>query len=77
MYMSFVEFFQSNFLTELCNFIKKRLKNRCFSANIAKFLRTAFFIEHPLWWLLRCRLLLRAQPIIKEAIFVIAFATLL
>ena len=26
--------------------IKKRLQNRCFPVNIAKFLRTAFFIEH-------------------------------
>ena len=34
-----------------CDFIKKRLQHRCFPVNIAKFLRTAFFIEH-LWWLL-------------------------
>ena len=34
-----------------CNFIKKRLLHRCFPVNIAKLLRTAFFIEH-LWWLL-------------------------
>ena len=34
-----------------CNFIKKRLQHRCFPLNIAKFLRTAFFIED-LWWLL-------------------------
>ena len=33
------------------NFIKKRLQHRCFPANIAKFLRTTFFIQH-LWWLL-------------------------
>ena len=33
------------------NFIKKRLQHRCFPVNVAKFLRTAFFIEH-LWWLL-------------------------
>ena len=33
-----------------CDFIKKRLRHRCFPVNIAKFLRTAFFIEH-LWWL--------------------------
>ena len=33
------------------NFIKKRLQYRCIPVNIAKFLRTAFFIEH-LWWLL-------------------------
>ena len=32
------------------NFIKKKLKRRCFPVNIAKFLRTALFIEH-LWWL--------------------------
>ena len=28
---------------------KKRLWNRCFSVNIAKILRTAFFIEHFRW----------------------------
>ena len=28
-----------------------RLKHRCFPVNVAKFLRTAFFIEH-IWWLL-------------------------
>ena len=33
------------------NFIKKRLRHRCFPVNMAKLLRTAFFIEH-LWWLL-------------------------
>ena len=32
-------------------FIEKRLQLRCFPLNIAKSLRTAFFIEH-LWWLL-------------------------
>ena len=34
------------------NFIKKRLQQRCFPVNIAKFLWTAFFIEHLLWLLL-------------------------
>ena len=34
-----------------CNFIKKRLWHRYFHVNFAKFLRTAFLIEH-LWWLL-------------------------
>ena len=33
------------------NVIEKRLQHRCFPMNVAKFLRTAFFIEH-LWWLL-------------------------
>ena len=28
------------------NFIKKGLQQRCFPVNIAKFLRTAFFVEH-------------------------------
>ena len=31
--------------------LKKRLWHRCFPVNFAKFLRTAFFIEH-FWWLL-------------------------
>ena len=35
-----------------CNFIKKRLQPRWFLVNIAKFLRTAFFIEHLRWLLL-------------------------
>ena len=45
--------FLSNKATDLKtgNFIKKRLQHRCCTVNIAKFLRTAFFIEH-LWWLL-------------------------
>ena len=30
---------------------KRRLQHRCFPVNIAKFLKTAFSIEHP-WWLL-------------------------
>ena len=33
------------------NFNKEGLKHRSFSVNMAKFLRTAFFIRH-LWWLL-------------------------
>ena len=36
----------------LINFIKKRLQRRCFPVNTAKFLRTAFFIEHLQWLLL-------------------------
>ena len=34
-----------------CNFFKKRLQHRCFAVNIAKFLRTASFIEHLRWLL--------------------------
>ena len=36
---------------EPCKYIKRRLQHRCFPVNIAKFLKTAFSIEH-LWWLL-------------------------
>ena len=36
---------------EACKYIKRKLQHRCFPVNIAKFLRTAFSIEH-LWWLL-------------------------
>ena len=36
---------------KLSNFMKKRLQHRYFPVNIAKFLRTAFLIEH-LWCLL-------------------------
>ena len=35
-----------------CNFIQKRFQHSCFPVNIAKFLRTAFFIEHLRWLLL-------------------------
>ena len=35
-----------------CSFIKQRLQQRCFHVNIAKFLRTAFFIKHLRWLLL-------------------------
>ena len=35
------------------NFIKKRFQNMCFPVNIAKFLRTASFIEHLRWLLLK------------------------
>ena len=34
------------------DFIKKRLQNRYLPVNIAKFLRTAYSIEH-LWWLIQ------------------------
>ena len=34
-----------------CNFIKKRLKRRCFLVNILKNFKNSIFIEH-LWWLL-------------------------
>ena len=36
----------------LCNFIKKRLWNRCFPVNFAKFLRTSFLKETVRWLLL-------------------------
>ena len=37
---------------ETWNFIKKKFQHRCFSVNIAKFLRKAFSIEHLQWLLL-------------------------
>ena len=42
----------SLFLIKLQTFIKKRLQHRCFPVNIAKFLRTLFFIAHLRWLLL-------------------------
>ena len=46
---------------EACNFIKKRLWHRCFPMNVAKFLRTPFYIEH-LWRLLQKRMkIMRAK----------------
>ena len=44
---------QSHFLNKVSGLrpAKKRLWHRCFPVNFAKFLRTAFSLEH-LWWLL-------------------------
>ena len=36
-----------------CNFIKNRLKHRCFPVNTTKSFRAAFFIEHLRWLLLK------------------------
>ena len=38
---------------QVCNSPKKRLQHRCFPVNISKFLRTAFFVEHLRWLLLK------------------------
>ena len=43
----------SNIHRKTPDFIKKRLQHRCFPVNIAKFLRTAFFIEHLRWLLIK------------------------
>ena len=40
-------------LESVFSLIKKRPKHRCFPVNTAKFLRTAFFIEHLPWLLLK------------------------
>ena len=32
--------------SQVCNFMKRRFKHSCFPVNIAKFLKTAFLIEH-------------------------------
>ena len=32
-------------LSKVCNFLKKKLQHKCFPVNIAKFLRTNFFID--------------------------------
>ena len=47
------------------NFIKKRLQHRCFPLNIAKFLRTAFFIEDLGWLFLRRFLLKRVADLVR------------
>ena len=48
------------FSLKACNFIKKRLQHRYFLVNIVNFLRTAFFIEHLQWLLLKsCSLICR------------------
>ena len=58
-------------------FNKKKLQHKCLPVNIAKFLRTAFFIEY-LWWLLLNSDLRLAMQILtkqKEAILIIAMQT--
>ena len=45
--------FTGKHLCQACNFIKNRLQHRCFPANILKFLKTAVFIEHHRWLLLK------------------------
>ena len=39
-------------------FVKKRLQDRCFPANIPTYLRTPFFTDY-LWWLLLCPFLFK------------------
>ena len=39
--------------SRIATLLKKRLQHRCFLVNIAKFLRTPFFIEHLRWLLLK------------------------
>ena len=41
------------FRCEACKFIKKRMQQGCFPVDFAKFLRTAFFMEHLRWLLLK------------------------
>ena len=50
---------------------QNRLQHRCFSVNIAKFLRTAFLIEHPKWLFLRGNKE-RKQDFSSKSIFSIA-----
>ena len=51
--MSVLEYFFNKVVGPVtCNFIKKRLQDRCFSTKFAKFLRTLFFAEHLQWMLL-------------------------
>ena len=44
---------------------KRRLQHRCFSVNIAKFLRTVFFKEH-VWWLLLNTLMEKTNVILFD-----------
>ena len=41
--------------------LNKRLQHRCFPVNIARFLRTHFFIEHLRWLLLQVLLLISCK----------------
>ena len=44
--------FNKVLVLQVYNLIKRKLQQRCFPVNIAKFLRTPFFIEHLRWLLL-------------------------
>ena len=44
--------FNKAFVLHACSFIKKKLEQRYFPVNTAKFLRTVLFIEHTHWQLL-------------------------
>ena len=44
--------FKKNAGLQACNFIKKRLQNRCFHKDFAKFFGTPLFTEHLCWLLL-------------------------
>ena len=46
---------QSPFFNKVATLLKKRLCHRCFPVNFAKFLRTAFCIEHLRWLLLNTK----------------------
>ena len=51
---------------KVCSFINQRLQHRCFHVNIAKFLRTAFFIKQLRWLLLN-----RVKTNVKSTWFIL------
>ena len=60
------------FSFQSCNFTQKRLQHRCFSLNIAEFLRIAIFIEN-LLWLLECSVITLKQVQVASAVFLRCF----
>ena len=58
--------------------LKKRLQHRCFPVNIAKFLRTAFFIEDLRWLLLKVAVyrLDHIFPVVSNANYELVTASL-
>ena len=59
---SFVLLFNGFYMKQTCNFIKKRLQHKCVPMNIAKFLKTPFFIERSLQLILFFLSLLYKRP---------------
>ena len=51
---------------QTCNFIKKRVRHRCFPVNFAKFLRTSFLQNTSVWLLLAL-----GVKKVKRAIFIL------
>ena len=60
---------QSEFTKKGSNFVKKRLKHRCFSVNISNFLKTVFSAGHLRWLFLKPESYLEASQTSTRDLF--------